>query len=127
MLTLRDYITALQNASIIQADVEVVQVQGRVAIKFFVDRRAFEMETYVCSLASLKPVLVGPELLLSNTKEAIACPQGQYIFPAFTVAQEGEPLQHWMEAKNNGDFITAVQVRNHHPPRHGDLQHETKE
>lgn len=85
-----------------------VFVQGRVAIKFFTDLKAFSMEKHIASLDVLKPFLVAPTII-ANSNGTVKTSQG-YVFPPHTVIEAGESLEKWMSGSNDSDFITCVQV-----------------
>lgn len=85
-------------------------MQDQVAIKFFIDRHAFDIEQHLFSLEPLKASFVAPTAWCTNVDGAVRSPQG-YIFPPHTVADVGEPLETWMAGENAADFITCIQVR----------------
>lgn len=82
-------------------------MQDNVAIKFFIDKYAFEMEQHLYSLQSLKSSLVAPTFV--PNMDGSVWWHG-YVFPPHTVAEAGEPLETWMSGIHSTDIITCVQV-----------------
>lgn len=82
------------------------------AIKFFLDQRAYTMEANVHNLPQLKSAKFPETTFYPNIDNSIRA--HNYIFPAHTVTPMGQPLEKLM-AEDSIDTVTAVQVRRHIP------------
>lgn len=83
-------------------------MQEKFAIKFFMDKKAFDIEQQLFSLPSIRSALPAPAFL-ANVDGAVRSPQG-YVFPPHTVAPAAEPLEKWMSSQHYSDFVTVFQV-----------------
>eukprot|EP00892_Ulva_mutabilis_P000463 jgi/Ulvmu1/10417/UM062_0013.1 len=82
-----------------------------VAIKFFVNSRAFECERELYSQEHLRGMMPAVSLMHSNSDGTVVTDEG-WRFPPFIVVERGESLDEW-QAHVKPDFATVVQVLSH--------------
>ena len=82
---------------------------AQVAIKFYLDRSAFERERELYNEVQLKPVMPATLAAEDNTSGTISTPYG-YTFPPFVIIECGQSLDEWSRDNANKDFITVFQV-----------------
>ena len=88
----------------------------QVAIKFYLDRSAFQRERELYSEVQLKSVMPATLAAEANTAGTTCTPYG-YTFPPFVIIECGQSLDEWSRDNANKDFITVFQVcgRSHKP------------
>jgi hypothetical protein len=81
----------------------------RVAVKFFLNKRAFATEAKLHSKhhQALMPATVS---LQSNSRGAIKAPSG-YEFPPFIVMRHGVTLEDWARENKDASLVTVIDVR----------------
>ena len=81
----------------------------QVAIKFYLDRSAFERERELYNEVQLKSVMPATLAAEANTSGTISTPYG-YTFPPFVIIECGQSLDEWSRDNENKDFVTVFQV-----------------
>ena len=79
------------------------------AIKFYMDKSAFQRERALYNEAQLKPVMPATLAAEDNASGTISTPYG-YTFPPFVIIECGQSLNEWSRDNANKDFITVFQV-----------------
>ena len=82
---------------------------SQAAIKFYMDKSAFERERALYTEAELKSVMPATLAAEDNASGAISTPYG-YTFPPFVIIECGQSLDEWSRDNANKDFITVFQV-----------------
>ena len=80
------------------------------AIKFYMDRSAFEKERQLYTESQLKAMMPSTLAVEDNGGGEAATPYG-YVFPPFVIIECGQSLDEWAMDNANKDFITIFQVR----------------
>ena len=84
------------------------------AIKFYMDRLAFQRERDLYQDSALKTMMPATLAIDENQSQQCRTPYG-YVFPPFVIIECGQSLDEWSRDNMNKDFITIFQVR---PPPH---------
>jgi hypothetical protein len=84
------------------------------AIKFYVQRTAFERERVLYQDEALRSMMPATHALVDNLPsgpagEVLRAPNG-YVFPPCIIIERGESLDEWAR-RETPDFITIMQVR----------------
>ena len=82
---------------------------SQAAIKFYLDRSAFERERELYNEVQLQSVMPATLAADGNTSGSISTPYG-YSFPPFVIIECGQSLDEWSRDNANKDFITVFQV-----------------
>ena len=82
---------------------------SQAAIKFYLDRSAFEIERELYNEVQLKSAMPATLAAEGNTSGSISTPYG-YRFPPFVIIECGQSLDEWSRDNANKDFITIFQV-----------------
>ena len=81
----------------------------QVAIKFYLDRNAFDQEKVLYTKPELKAMMPATLAIEGNTSGQTSTPYG-YVFPPFVIIEQGQSLDEWARDNANGDFITVFQA-----------------
>ena len=82
---------------------------AQAAIKFYMDKSAFQKERELYDEAQLKSVMPATLAAEDNASGTIRTPYG-YSFPPFVIIECGQSLDEWAKDNANKDFITVFQV-----------------
>ena len=82
---------------------------AQAAIKFYMDKSAFQRERALYTQAELKSMMPATLAAEDNASGTISTPYG-YIFPPFVIIECGQSLDEWSRDNANKDFITVFQV-----------------
>eukprot|EP00892_Ulva_mutabilis_P005656 jgi/Ulvmu1/3462/UM016_0082.1 len=85
--------------------------QQRAAIKFYLDRAAFERERELYTQSALRAMMPATLAIDDNATGDAATPYG-YKFPPFVIIECGQSLDEWAR-RNRADFITIFQSLSH--------------
>ena len=87
------------------------------AIKFYMDKAAFQRERDLYEESALKSMMPATLAIADNANGAIKTPY-DYTFPPFVIIECGQSLDEWARDNANKDFITIFQVctLSHLPP-----------
>lgn len=78
------------------------------AIKFYLEKAAFEREQELYMHPDLQSTIPATMAIEDNSSGELATPYG-YMFPPFIITENGQSLKEWA-SRNNPDFITIFQV-----------------
>eukprot|EP00892_Ulva_mutabilis_P002841 jgi/Ulvmu1/12558/UM090_0045.1 len=90
----------------------VAHTQDQAAIKFYLDRKAFDMERELYTESQLKAMMPAILAVEDNTSGKAKTPYG-YVFPPFVIIERGQSLDEWARDNANKDFITIFQAVSH--------------
>eukprot|EP00892_Ulva_mutabilis_P005913 jgi/Ulvmu1/3694/UM017_0111.1 len=96
----------------------VVQFAGiastldRAAVKFYIDRSAFDRERELYTESQLKAMMPATLAIEDNASGKVCTPYG-YVFPPFVIIECGQSLDEWARDTANKDFITIFQALSH--------------
>ena len=79
------------------------------AIKFYLDRKAFQRERQLYMESQLKAMMPATLAIEDNADGQCSTPYG-YVFPPFVIIECGQSLDEWARQQQNKDFITIFQV-----------------
>ena len=79
------------------------------AIKFYMDKSAFQRERDLYQDTALKTMMPATLAIEDNYSAHCRTPYG-YIFPSFVIIECGQSLDEWARDNKNKDFITIFQV-----------------
>lgn len=85
----------------------ISQLLVQIAIKFFMEKKAFERETALYNVPTVQAIM--PRILaIDDNGQAGQCTP--YVFPPFVIIEQGQSLDEWAADTANKDFITILQV-----------------
>ena len=83
-------------------------MQDAVAIKIFTDPAGFANEERAYGIKAIAEAVGTTPTFMKNEDRSAVMPNG-WPFPAYTVAEKGQPLDVWMRSYS-ADPITSMQV-----------------
>ena len=87
----------------------MMPIAVQAAIKFYLDRKAFERERDLYMHSKLKTMMPATLAVEDNLSGGVATRYG-YTFPPFVIIECGQSLDEWARDNANKDFITIFQV-----------------
>ena len=103
------YIDVLQQATFIAPDRHRAGRCVQAAIKFYLQRAAFDSEKELYMDPQLCAMMPATLAIEDNMNGEWRTPYG-FVFPPFVIIERGQSLDEWAR-DNNPDFITIFQVR----------------
>eukprot|EP00892_Ulva_mutabilis_P005991 jgi/Ulvmu1/3764/UM175_0012.1 len=90
----------------------IAHSQDQAAIKFYLDKKAFERERELYTESQLKAMMPATLAVEDNACGNCKAPYG-YTFPPFVIIERGQSLDEWAQDNANKDFITIFQALSH--------------
>lgn len=88
-------------------------MQGLAVIKIFTKEAGFQAESLVYNNSFVSAAVgTGPELS-DNSDRAATCQFTGFVFPPFSVSEQVESLEGWLQQRGSPQLGTAVKVLAH--------------